>query len=303
MNKIAVTELGYLGVGVKSMAAWQDFACAVMGLEWSDGEESDRAYLRMDYWHHRIVLHQVSDSEDEDLLYAGFRVAGPDEFQAMQQQLRDLEIAFTVGSAELAAERRVLEVLSTQDPGGSPIEIFHGPEVDGARPYRPGRGMHGGFSTGNGGLGHIVVRDNGPDASYRFYSQALGLVGSVEARIMLPNGIMQQPTFMHCNGRDHTIAFGAGPMRRKLHHIMVETQHMDDVGLAYDLVRQKNFPLLMTLGKHSNDDMLSFYVQTPSGWFWEYGAGARAANPQSEYCTSDSWGHEPVGMELMAALM
>jgi 2,3-dihydroxybiphenyl 1,2-dioxygenase len=303
MSKVAVTELGYVGVAVRDMRAWQNFASAILGLEWSDAGEGDRVYLRMDYWHHRIVLHQAGANDAEDLLYAGLRVAGPDEFQAMQQQLKAQGVAFTLGTPEQAAERHVLEVLRTTDPAGVPIEIFHGPEVNRGSPFRPGRGMHAPFSTGNGGLGHIVVRDDGPDKSYRFYSHALGMSGSVEAKIRLPNGFIQQPTFMHCNGRDHTLAFGAGPMKRTLHHIMLETQHVDDVGIAYDLVRRANIPLLMTLGKHANDNMISFYVQTPSGWFIEYGSGGTPANPQSEYCTSDVWGHEPVGMHLMAALM
>lgn len=296
MDKVGVTELGYVGIGVKDMAAWEQFACGILGMEWSDEGEGDRCYLRMDYWHHRVVVH--NDGGD-DMLYSGYRVAGPDEFVGMQRQLKELGIDFRVGSPEEAAERRVLEVLKLEDPAGVPVEIFHGPEVDTARPLRPGRGMHGRFSTGAGGIGHIVVRDDGPDKSYRFYTQALGMRGSVEGRIPLPNGTLQQPTFLHCNERDHSIAFGAGPMRRKIHHLMVEAESQDDVGLAYDLVRKAGVPILMTLGKHANDDMLSFYVQTPSGWFLEYGAGGRKANHQSEYCTRDSWGHELVGMPML----
>lgn len=296
MDKVRVTELGYVGVGVQDLDAWRAFACDIMGLEWLDEGEGDRCYLRMDYWHHRIVLH--ADNGD-DMRYAGYRVAGPDEFARMQRQLTDLGIAFEVGSPELANERRVLELLTVRDPAGIAVEIFHGPQVDRSRPMRPGRGMHGPFSTGNGGLGHIVVKDGGPEESYRFYTSALGMTGSVEGRVPLPNGAIQQPIFLHCNDRDHTVAFGAGPMRRMLHHIMVETTNQDDVGLAYDLCRKANVPVLMTLGKHSNDNMLSFYVQTPSGWFWEYGSGGGRANPQSEYCVSDSWGHELVGMPML----
>ncbi|MHA3791137.1 VOC family protein [Sphingomonas sp. YL-JM2C] len=296
MGQIGVTELGYIGIGVQDAGAWERFAGDILGMEWADDGEGDRSYLRMDYWHHRIVMHH--DGSD-DLLYSGYRVAGPDEFEAMQRQLSDLGIDYRLGTSEEAHERRVLAVLKLRDPGGVPVEIFHGPEVDGARPYRPGRGMHGRFSTGAGGLGHIVIRDNGPDASYQFYTRALGMRGSVEARIPLPNGAIQQPTFLHCNERDHSVAFGAGPMRRRIHHLMVEVDSQDDVGLAYDLVRKAEVPLLMTLGKHANDDMLSFYVQTPSGWFLEYGSGGRKANQQSEYCTRDSWGHELVGMPLL----
>jgi extradiol dioxygenase family protein len=74
---------------VKDLAAWQHFAADMVGLELSEEGERDRCSLRMDYWHHRLVLH--NDSSD-DLLYLGFRVAGAEEFAAMQQQLAEAGI-------------------------------------------------------------------------------------------------------------------------------------------------------------------------------------------------------------------
>ena len=54
---MAVTELGYMGLSVSDLDAWKAFARDVLGLEVVDEGERDRCYLRMDYWHHRIVLH------------------------------------------------------------------------------------------------------------------------------------------------------------------------------------------------------------------------------------------------------
>ena len=101
------TELGYMGLGVSDLEAWKAFAREIVGLEVVDEGEKDRCYLRMDYWHHRLVLHR--DASD-DLAYLGFRVAGPDEFVETQKQLADAGIEFRVGSLEEAEERRVLEV-------------------------------------------------------------------------------------------------------------------------------------------------------------------------------------------------
>ena len=135
---VQVTELGYMGVGVKDSAAWKDFAATVVGFEVSDDGEADRCYLRMDYWHHRLVLH---DDGSDDLGYLGFRVAGAEEFDQMQHQLTTAEIPYQLGSDDEAAERRVLAVLKLTDPGGNPIEIFHGPEVHFRRPL-PSRPRH-----------------------------------------------------------------------------------------------------------------------------------------------------------------
>ena len=133
---MAVTELGYIGSRCQDLEAWKAFAREILALEVVDEGESDRFYLRMDYWHHRVVLH---DDGSDDLAYLGFRVAGPDEFVEMQKQLADAGIEYRVGSLEEAEERRVLEVMKLADPDGNPIEIFHGPLValSQAVPSRP----------------------------------------------------------------------------------------------------------------------------------------------------------------------
>jgi len=175
-----------MGFGVRKIDEWKSFATQVIGMELSDEGERDRCYLRMDYWHHRIVLH--SDGAD-DLEYLGLRVAGAEEFDAMQQQLAAAGIAFRVGSEEEAAERRVLEVMKLTDPGGNPIEIFHGPEVQFSKPFHPGRAMHGRFKTGTGGLGHCIVRQDDPAAAQRFYT-ALGMRGGVEYKFRMGNNMV-----------------------------------------------------------------------------------------------------------------
>lgn len=285
---VQVTELGYMGIGVKDLDAWKRFATTIIGMELSEEGERDRCYLRMDYWHHRLVLH---DDSSDDLLYLGFRVAGGEEFAEMQQQLSEAGIKYRVGSEEEAAERHVLAVLKLTDPGGNPVEIFHGPEVQFNRPLHPGRRMHGRFKTGAGGMGHCIIRQEDSAAAYRFYRQ-LGMRGGVEYKIQLGKQVVM-PTFMHCNDRDHTVAFGIGESKRRLNHVMIEVDNLDDVGLTYELVREHKVPVTIKPGKHSNDHMYSFYFRNPSGWMIEYGWGARPATHQSEYYVRDVYGHEP----------
>src|ERR1700733_11378191 len=97
VNMIQVTELGYMGIGVKNLDEWQNFATQIIGMQLADDGERDRRYLRMDYWHHRLVLH---DNGADDLEYLGFRVAGAQEFAEMQHQLEAAGIRFCVGSEE-----------------------------------------------------------------------------------------------------------------------------------------------------------------------------------------------------------
>jgi 2,3-dihydroxyethylbenzene 1,2-dioxygenase len=284
---VQVTELGYMGIGVKNLDEWKNFAAKIVGMEVVSDGEPDRCYLRMDYWHHRLILH--ADGSD-DLACLGLRVAGGEEFQQMQHQLSEAGVKFRTGTDDEAAERHVLELLKLEDPDGNPIEIFHGPEVDFRRPFYPGRGMHGRFKTGSGGMGHCIIREKDLNAAHRFYT-ILGMRGGVEYKFRAGNRTIA-PMFMHCNDRDHTIAFGiAGPGRR-INHLMIEVDNPDDVGLTYDLVRKNKIPIAIQPGKHSNDHMYSFYFRNPSGWMVEYGFGARSATHQSEYYLADIYGHE-----------
>jgi 2,3-dihydroxybiphenyl 1,2-dioxygenase len=285
---IQVTELCYMGLGVKNLEEWKNFATSIVGMELADEGEPDRCYLRMDYLHHRIILH--ADGSD-DLAYLGFRVAGAEEFSAMQGQLSAAGIKFRVGSEEEADERRVLEVMKLNDPDGNPIEIFHGPEVQFSKPFHPGRAMHGRFKTGTGGLGHCIIREKDVTAAHRFYTQ-LGMRGGVEYKFRMGKRAIEL-VFMHCNERDHTVAFGIAGPERRINHLMIEVDNLDDVGLTYDLVRKHKIPVTIKPGKHSNDHMYSFYFRNPSGWMLEYGWGARPATYQSEYYVEDVYGHQP----------
>jgi 2,3-dihydroxyethylbenzene 1,2-dioxygenase len=284
---VQVTELSYMGIGVTDPDAWKNFASRIIGMELAEDEKRDRCYLRMDYWHHRIVLHA---HDSDDLMYLGFRVAGPQEFREMQQQLSSAKIEFRVGSDDETVERHVIELLKLNDPDGNPIEIFHSPEVQYSKPFHPGRPMHGRFKTGAGGLGHCIIREKDVPAATRFYT-ALGMRGGIEYKLRMGKHVAT-PVFMHCNERDHSVAFGIGGQNKRINHLMIEVDNLDDVGLTYDLVRKNNLPIMITPGKHSNDHMFSFYVGNPSGWMWEYGWGARPATQQSDYYLVDMYGHE-----------
>ena len=284
----AITELGYLGLGVASIEEWKHYAANVVGLEVVDGEGPDRCYLRMDNWHHRIAL---TEDGTDDLTYVGLRVAGVEEFREMREQLQAGGVKIHMGTPEEAAERHVLEIMKFEDPSGIPLEVFHGPHVQPNKPFHPGRRMHGRFKTGEGGLGHMLLRETvGLEKTYEFY-RLLGMRGGIEYKIPLPG----QPKpfellFMHCNSRDHTFAFGA-PSKKRINHVMFEFEEFDDVGLAEEVVELNKVQVGVRAGKHANDQMYSFYVISPSGWMNEMGWGARPATHQSEYYQRDTYGH------------
>ena len=100
---MSITELGYARFGVSDLEAWR----VCRGIHWIEvhpESEGDRLYLRLDDWHHRIILDK--DPAD-DLIGIGLRVAGKQEFRDLKQTLKEHDVSFEEGSAELARDRAV----------------------------------------------------------------------------------------------------------------------------------------------------------------------------------------------------
>ncbi len=150
--------------------------------------------------------------------------------------------------------------------------------------------MYGRFLTLGQGLGHTIIRQNDVPAAIKFYN-LLGLKGSVEYKLKMPNGMVATPVFLHANNRQHSVAFGLGPMNKRINHLMIEYTDLKDLGIAHDLIRQRNIDVAIQLGEHSNDQALTFYAANPSGWLWELGWGARESLSSQEHYTRDIFGH------------
>ena len=78
-------------------------------------------------------------------------------------------------------------------------------------------------------------------------------------------------------------------------HLMVEVDDLDAVGRGLDRCRALEAPLSASLGRHTNDLMVSFYVGTPGGFDVEYGTGGRLVDPATWVATEITavsyWGH------------
>ncbi|MGW9131939.1 VOC family protein [Streptomyces sp. NPDC055681] len=79
----------------------------------------------------------------------------------------------------------------------------------------------------------------------------------------------------------------------------------DEVGQALDRILAAGYHLSSTLGRHTNDKMVSFYVRTPGGWDLEVGVGGLLVDEDSytaEEITADSyWGHHWTSADLPPA--
>lgn len=290
----AVFRLAYLGFEVSDLEAWERFATFVLGLGLSERAPDGGLAFRMDERAQRLVLHP---GDADDLHYAGFETGGDAELDALVAKLRDAGVAVTEARPEVAAARRAERVFQLEDPSGLPIELAAS-TADAPTPFHSEQ-VRGGYLTGDGGLGHIVVRANDPQASERFYCELLGFRLSDRIHAKLTPEFTLDITFLHANSRHHTLAFAGAPMPKRIHHFMLEANAMDDVGFAFDRANEAGVAIAQGLGRHPNDRMFSFYAHTPSDVQVEVGWGGvlvdDATWEEASYDRTSDWGHKPPG--------
>ena len=94
------------------------------------------------------------------------------------------------------------------------------------------------------------------------------------------------------------------PLRRKLHHFMLETREATDVVRLYERGRRQGVKLSLGLGQHSPpDETFSFYAVTPSGFDFEVGAASKEIEVEGwqerRLEKGSAWGHAPtLGLRL-----
>jgi 3,4-dihydroxy-9,10-secoandrosta-1,3,5(10)-triene-9,17-dione 4,5-dioxygenase len=149
------------------------------------------------------------------------------------------------------------------------------------------------------GMGHAVFSAPDFPATHAFYRDTIGFHDTdlPVFHLMGPDGPPMHFAFMHAdNGRHHSLALGEGPAAPTgCVHLMLEMRDMMDVGKCYDRMRLAGVPESATLGRHTNDEMTSFYMQTPSGFDLEIGCDGLVIDPANwettAHKTISEWGH------------
>ncbi|NIS34479.1 MAG: hypothetical protein GWO04_33045 [Actinobacteria bacterium] len=137
------------------------------------------------------------------------------------------------------------------------------------------------------------------EASLRFYRDGLGLRPSDFIDLDMGDGTPTSVAFLHAGPRHHSLALVPISAPRRLHHFMLEVRSPDDVGSTYDVCRDRGVPIAMELGKHTNDGMFSFYMESPSGFQVELGSGGVLVDDATwqvrRYDSASVWGHHRPG--------
>ena len=297
---MGISAFGYLGIGVSDIERWRAFATEdVLGFEEVERAEDGTVYYRIDEYHHRFALHPTGEN---DAVYIGWEVPTRQDLDEIAARLAHAGVVVTPGTEEEKANRKVVDLIKFNDPSGIPLEVFHGGLQLWERPFRPSRAISG-FKTKTEdgqptGLGHLVLFCKSLDDTVVFWRDMLGFKVSdyIDLSYEMPG--LGTAVFFHCNPRHHSVAFVEMDVPRHLQHFMVELLNMDDVGTTYYKCLDDGVPMTLSLGRHTNDHMFSFYMVGPSGFDIEYGWGGRYIDDDKwivqRHIAPAIWGHKPM---------
>ena len=292
---IDLKSMGYVRVASTDLPAWEKFAEKVLGLMRGRGPDPEHLYYRIDEVSARLV---VFPAEVDELSATGWEVADHDALRTVREHLTKEGVEFEEGTEEECAERRVQEFLRFRDPFDNVFEIFHGITYESHPCVTP---YGASFVTGDQGMGHIVIPVTDDEQALVFYRDVLGF--RLRDSMSMPGEFVgKEPgskvwlRFLGINPRHHSLAFMPMPNPSKCVHIMLEVDRLDDVGRALERVRKHQAPLSATLGRHMNDEMVSFYVKSPGGFDVEFGTEGLQVD-DARWVTREStavsyWGHQ-----------
>lgn len=279
-----VQGLAYVVVESEQFDHWRAFASDLLGLQVEEAE-ADHILFRAD---ERCFRLRVRRGGAEAVTTLGWEVATAEALEEVGARVEKLGFQLDDLDGRGAPEGTVGGGVRFDDGSGVSLELIHGHRVD-KTPFVSPTGAR--FVTGEGGLGHAFQAVVDDDLHRALYLDGLGF--RLSDHIEFGNG--RSATFLHCNPRHHSMAFGALGEPR-VGHIMFEVDGVDTVGRAYDRVLDGAATVSSTLGRHSNDLMLSFYVNSPSAVQVEYGTDGLLIEDDAtwtpvRYSMPSFWGH------------
>jgi len=287
-------ELGYLVLEVPEPDTLDGVLADVVGLAPGEPSASGERTWRNDDRASRLV---VRPGPANDAVAVGFEAVDAAAFDSTVASLEGLGLDVEEAGGH---QRRAQRLVRTTAPWGVDVEVALG-LARAPAPFTSAL-VPGGFLTEGVGFGHVVFATTAFDESHAFLVDGLGFRQSDWLEMEIAEGIELEVRFYHCNARHHTVALARAPfdLPQRLHHVMFELNERDDVGAAFDRAWAAGLPIPNGLGRHDNDGMFSFYLQTPAGFQVEVGHGAKvvtdAWDGNRRYDRISAWGHQPLRM-------
>lgn len=281
-----VKALGYAVISTENLDDWVEFGSTLLGLQVVHRDE-DRLLLRMDHYAYRIDVRRGAPGAS----VLGWDVGGREALAELAEKVKAAGYTVEQGSPELLEERKVMDLVRFRDAEDIIThELFWGLRSSTQKFVSP---TGANFVAGEMGFGHAFqALHHGQERYDELFRDILGF--RLSDHIDMPGDV---GTFLHCNPRHHSLAYANAPHRKQgIGHLMFEIDDLDTLGRAWDAVQNAGVTVLSTLGKHTNDEMISFYVRSPSGFGIEFGVGGILIDDESwlpvRYDSAHYWGHQ-----------
>lgn len=287
---MSINQLAYVVVESTDVEKWRFFGSQILGLAGEPAADG-ALYLKADARRYRIL---VVPGERDGLFASAWECVSEEHHHSMKQTLVKAGVEIIESTPLDRQLRCVTGLFSFVDPSGNRQEVIWGAISDFV-PFVSPVGVER-FVTGNMGMGHVVLPSMNFDKSVAFWRDVGGFGLSDILHAQLSPDFQARIFFMHCNPRQHSLALAEIPQPSGCVHVMLEVSNLDDVGRALDRIAQNNVPLAASLGRHVNDEMVSFYVWTPGGFALEFGCGGLVKDWENDHSVFETtrgshWGH------------
>jgi extradiol dioxygenase len=294
---VEIYGIAYVGYESPNHRSMEQYGPEVYGFGLNESRDDGSVYLTMDDHDYRIAVHPGPVARQ---VYVGLSLKDKWEFENAVETLRSAGIAVKVGDEDLEAQRGCYGVAQFNDPAGWPMELCYGRKIA-TGSFVPGRPISG-FQTKRYGLGHTVLAASDLAEINNYCKNVMGYRWYIHG--LRKNGA----SFWRFKNNDlsHNIAYAIIPgfayeKNMMVPHIGIYCNTLDDVGIACDIVQEQHPDRMeMTLGRHMQDPVISFYAKTPAGFTIECIWGEELDIRDDTYVESQSsrlsiWGHKQVG--------
>ncbi len=294
-------HLGYIVIETEKFADWRRFGRDAIGMHLDETLPGIMRF-RLDQDECRFLL-QRGPAEDVNAL--GWKADDHNTFDIIEARIRSHGVPVSDGSTEEAALRGVERFVRFPGPNGLDQEIY----VEARRASAPlHMAAHGGFVTGDSGLGHVAIATKKPHRMRGYYAAVFDarLSDYIDETI---SGLKFKIRFLRVNERHHTVAIAAvnrlpiNPIRTHVQHLNTQVTELDDMTASYQRVKELGFHMALSVGQHTNDKELSYYALTPSGFEWEVGWNPIVVDESTWEPTTHQgisiWGHTPEGQTIV----
>jgi 2,3-dihydroxybiphenyl 1,2-dioxygenase len=297
-------HLGYVVIETDKFADWCRFGQDAIGMHYDD-TLPDVMRFRVDDNECRFLLKR---GPAEDATALGWQLDNHSIFDTVLDRVISHGVPVNEGTAEEATLRGVERLARFPGPNGLMQEVFTRANT-GSAPLD--MRVHGGFVTGESGLGHVAVTTKKPHQMRGYYNTVFDarLSDYIDETI---SGLKLKIRFLRVNERHHSVAVAAvsrlpiNPIPTRIQHLNTQVAELDDMTASFRRVKELGFHMALSVGQHTNDKELSYYATAPSGFEWEVGWNPIVVDETTwepaTYQGISIWGHTPEGQTIVDKL-